>query len=235
WSIRLIDLEAEGAWPLPELFALPPDARGNARVYRAHEWYQQQLLPVQRLSMDQSGYRSSGVYVVIGGAGGIGEVWSEYLIRKYQAQMIWIGRRKSDAGIQAKLERLAALGPRPHYIVADATDRSALQQAYQEIKQNFGQIHGVVHSAIILRDQSLANMDEERFRAGLSAKVDISVHLANVFSQEPLDFVLFFSSINAFTKMPGQSNYAAGCTFKDAFVHQLSLEWGCAVKVINWG
>ena len=237
WSMRLIDLEAHGTWPLPELFTLPPDPQGNAYVYRAQEWYQQQFLPVQSLSVEPSGYRSGGIYVVIGGAGGIGEVWSEYVIRRYQAQIIWIGRRKIDAEILAKQERLTALGPRPHYITADASERSALQQAYEEIKRSFGHVHGVVHSAIVLLDQSLANINEERFQAALAAKVDVSVHLAHVFSHEPLDFVLFFSSLNAFTKMPGQSNYAAGCTFEDAFARSWGLAQGgqCAVKIMNWG
>ncbi|TMC14193.1 MAG: SDR family NAD(P)-dependent oxidoreductase [Chloroflexi bacterium] len=258
WSIRLIDLEADGAWPLPELFALPPDPQGNARVYRAHEWYQQQfraacvsvgeeLAPVrastaplsyacpQGQSLERCGYRSGGIYVVIGGAGGIGEIWSEYMIRRYQAQVIWIGRRKIDAGILAKQERLAALGPRPYYITADASELLALQRAYDDILRNFGRIHGVVHSAIVLLDQSLASMDEERFRAALAAKVDVSVRLAQVFEQEPLDFVLFFSSIHAFLRPAGQSNYAAGCTFEDAFAARLGRDWPCAVKVMNWG
>jgi len=99
---------------------------------------------------------------------------------------------------------------------------------------NVGQIHGVVHSAIVLQDQSLANMDEERFQAALAAKVDVSVRLAQVFEQEPLDFVLFFSSLNAFTRNAGQSNYAAGCTFEDAFAARLGQDWPCVVKVMNW-
>ena len=78
-------------------------------------------------------------------------------------------------------------------------------------------------------------MDEERFKLGLSVKIDICVSMASVFQNELLDFVLFFSSTTSFFKAPGQSNYAAGCTFKDAFAQRLSQEWLCAVKVINWG
>jgi polyketide synthase PksN len=96
-------------------------------------------------------------------------------------------------------------------------------------------VHGVLHSAIVLSDYSLANMPESQFEAALSAKVDVSVRIAQVFREEPLDFVVFFSSLNSFLKPPGQSNYAAGCTFKDAFASQLARQWPCAVKVINWG
>ena len=235
WKVRLIDMQADHPWPLDDIFTLPPDPQGDAWAYRDQKWHRQQLIPVQSSPQNQTLYRPQGVYVVIGGAGGIGEAWSEYMIRTYQAQIIWIGRRQKDKTIEAKLNRLAALGTSPHYITADATDRDALQQAYEEIKERYSQINGVIHSAIVLLDQSLANMEEERFRAGLSAKVDVSARLAQVFQKETLDFVLFFSSMISFTKDPGQSNYASGCTFKDAFAHQLSLEWPCAVKVMNWG
>ena len=144
--------------------------------------------------MPQKMYKSGGVYVVIGGAGGIGEAWSEYMIRTYQAQIIWIGRREKNQAIQAKIDRLGNLGPAPHYIAADATDLKALQQAYKEIKQRYLKINGVIHSTIVLKDQSLAEMEEVQFRDGLSAKVDVSVRMAQVFQEEPLDIVLFFSS-----------------------------------------
>ena len=42
------------------------------------------------------------------------------------------------------------------------------------------------------------------------------------FGQEALDFVVFFSSLQSFSKAAGQSNYAAGCTFKDAFASRLA-------------
>ena len=60
------------------------------------------------------------------------------------------------------------------------------------------------------------------------------MRLAQVYN-EPLDFVLFFSAVQSFLKAPGQSNYAAGCTFQDAFAHQLGRAWSCPVKIINWG
>src|SRR5205814_7020735 len=122
-------------------------------------------------------YRQGGVYVVIGGAGGLGTVWSEYMIRTYGANLLWIGRRQIDTAIQAKIAALARLGPQPRYLSADARDPEALQRVYDDIKQQHNRIHGVVHSAIVLLDQSLANMDEARFRAAFSAKVDICAAL----------------------------------------------------------
>ncbi|MCP3924585.1 MAG: SDR family NAD(P)-dependent oxidoreductase [Desulfobacterales bacterium] len=235
WKIRLVDLETDCEWPLDEIFKMKTDPLGNARAYRGHEWYRQQLIPLNSpITSDVTSYKNDGVYVVIGGAGGIGEVWSEYMIRSYNAQIIWIGRREKDTGIQAKLNKLANLGPVPLYISADATDLKSLQRAYEKIKQ-YSKINGIIHSAIVLSDKSLANMEEEQFKSSLSAKVDVSVRMAQVFKKESLDFLMFFSAFQSFAKSPGQSNYAAGCIFKDTFAKQLSKELPCAVKIINWG
>jgi acyl transferase domain-containing protein/SAM-dependent methyltransferase len=241
WKVRLLDLEADGAWPLEALLRLPAEAHGNALAFRQGQWYRQQLLASEVALEGKSLYRQGGVYVVIGGAGGIGVAWTEYMMRNYGAQVVWIGRRALDATIEAQLSKLTKLSeraggaPAPHYIAADATDRVAMERARDEIKRLHGRIDGVVHAAIVLADRSLAQMDETQFQAALAVKVDASVRLGQVFGGEALDFVLFFSSMQSSLKAPGQSNYAAGCTFKDAFAQQLRGLWPCAVKVINWG
>ena len=238
WRIRLIDLPMQQhsmPWPLEEMLRLPADQSGNAFAHRHGEWYRQYLLRQQHAFLPSRQFREGGVYVVIGGAGGIGEAFTEHLVREYRAQVVWIGRRDRDAQIERKIERLAALGPAPWYLCADATDRDALERAYQQIKARHPVVHGVIHAAIVLRDMGLANMDEARFVAALAAKIDVSVRLAQVFGREPLESVLFFSAIQSFTKAAGQSNYAAGSLFKDAFARRLAQQWPCAVRVINWG
>ncbi|MCP5003643.1 MAG: SDR family NAD(P)-dependent oxidoreductase, partial [Planctomycetes bacterium] len=240
WNIRLVDVEADADLPLHEILALPYDAQGNALACRKNSWFKQELVQVRNFRQKpfpetKSHYKTGGVYVVIGGAGGIGEVWSRWLIERYRAQIILVGRREQDTAIETKLDSLSKSGRAPVYIQADATDRTSLEKAYRQIKQSYSQINGVIHSAIVLSDKSLANMDEERFLSSLRAKADISVCLAQVFKQEDLDFVMFFSSLQTFLKAPGQSNYAAGCTFTDAFAQRLAQDWQCDVKVMNWG
>lgn len=237
WRLRLIDLSADAHWPLEQVWRLPADIQGNGWLYHSQQWYRQRLLPLETTSTSNQApaYREGGVYVVIGGAGGIGEAWTDYMLRNYHAQVIWIGRRNKTTAIQERLQHLALLGPTPDYITADASDEQALTCAYDQIKQRYGRIHGVIHAAIVLHDQSLQKMDEDSFRSALTSKVDVSVRLAQVFQRESLDFVLFFSSFNAFGRLAGQSNYAAGCTFTQAFAERLRQDWHCSVKLINWG
>nr|QUJ23688.1 PKS [Streptomyces sp.] len=238
WTVSLADLDPDRDWPVAQLFAPPAGESGSVWAYRRSRWYRQSLVPVRDTAGERTGrtvYRQGGVYVVIGGAGGIGEAWTEHMIRTHGARVVWIGRREEDESIRAKLRRLGELGPRPRYIRADATDRAALERAYEDIKRTHPVVHGVVHSAIVLLDRSLERMDERRFRAAVTAKVDVSVRLAQVFRGEPLDFLLFFSSMNSFLKASGQCNYVAGSVFEDAYAHRLAGELDFPVKTMNWG
>jgi amino acid adenylation domain-containing protein len=237
WQCRLLDMPLDSPWPIEQMFRLPCDSQGGALAWRSGQWFRQTLSPVEMAPGTPAVpvYRQGGVYVVIGGAGGIGQAWTEHMLRTYQANIVWIGRRARDETIEKAQARLAAFGPMPLYIRADATDRRELERARDEVLARFPAIHGVMHAAIALLDKSLVQMDEDRLRAGLVAKVDVSVRMFQVFGDLPLDFMLFFSSLLSFIKAAGQSNYAAGCTFEDAYALHLAARVPYPVKVINWG
>ena len=235
WDLRLLDLESLAAASARECLALEWNRQGDALMRRKGEWFRQSLALADGLPETKPGYRENGVYAVIGGAGGVGEVWSRFMIEHYQAKIVWIGRQARNAAIDAKIEALSMIGPAPLYISADATKIDALERARDAILETYPAINGVVHSAIVLQDQSLARMDEAAFRASLSAKVDICANMDSVFGGNALDFALYFSSVISFVKSPGQSNYAAGCTFKDSFAQMLRDKRDYPVKTINWG
>ncbi|MFP3515334.1 SDR family NAD(P)-dependent oxidoreductase [Pseudomonas sp. SIMBA_077] len=233
WQVRALDLPAHAEVVYRDLAYCPADPQGNTRLWREGAWYRQRLIPCQLPVCAASTFRHGGVYLLIGGAGGLGRALSEYLIVHFKAQVIWLGRRVEDAHLTQQRQRLAGLGPTPYYLQTDANDLQALEHALTQIRQRFGPIHGVVHSAMELADSPLANMDESTFIRGLSAKLTAQ-HLQAVLKGQALDFVLFFSSINSFLKTGGASNYAAGCCFADACAHQLQRA-GFAVKVLHWG
>ncbi|MFZ7774523.1 SDR family NAD(P)-dependent oxidoreductase [Bacillus velezensis] len=236
WNIRLVDLENQVHWPVNTMLHIPVDKEGNAVAYRKNSWYKMQLVSYSRKNSPvKSVYREGGVYVVIGGAGGIGETWSEYMIRHYKANIIWIGRRMRNIEIDKKIARLSAFGPAPRYISADATDVESLERAYKQIKKIYPHVSGLVHSAIGLLDRSISELDVDTYKKIIGIKIDASVYMAKVFANEPLDFVVYFSSVASFNKLGGQSGYSTGCTFEDGFVQRLSREWSCKVKTINWG
>ena len=236
WKLSLLDVDSLESLRADECLSMAPDKKGNALACRNGEWFYQEFVPVPiQPAAPPAHYRQKGVYVVIGGAGGLGEAWTRFMLEHYQASVVWIGRRKYDASIESKINALARLGPAPLYISADATKLEELEQAAKTILKKYPAIHGVIHSAVVLHDQTIARMEESQFRAGLSAKVDVSVNMDRIFGQQELDFMLFFSSVVSFVKSPAQSNYAAGCTFKDSFAQRLQQQRTYPVKIMNWG
>lgn len=235
WRFRLLDIESIDALDPREILSLPWDEQGRGLAFRCDEWFRQEFADLGRLSSPHAGYRQKGVYVVIGGAGGLGEVWTRHMVEQYDAEVVWIGRRTQDADINAKLDAIAAVGRRPHYVCADATDAVALTAAVASLRERFPRIDGVVHSALVLQDQTVRTMDEAVFRQSLAAKVDISVNIERAFAGQDLDFVLFFSSVASFHRDAGQSNYCGGCTFKDSFAQAMRARHPYPVKIVNWG
>ncbi|MES2824534.1 MAG: SDR family NAD(P)-dependent oxidoreductase [Pseudomonadota bacterium] len=235
WNLTLLDVDSLELLTANKCLALVGDKEGNGLAYRQGEWFRQDLTYLAPLPSQSPAYKQNGVYIVIGGAGGLGEVWSRFMIEHFQAKIIWIGRQENNPAITDKIKSLSHLGHEPFYISADATNLSDLEQAYKQILEIYPAINGVVHSAIVLQDQSLTHMEETKFRASLSAKVDISVNMDKVFGGLDLDFMIFFSSMMSFTKSLGQANYAAGCTFKDSFAHKLGQQYTYPVKIMNWG
>lgn len=236
WKVRVADWPKDGNWPLTDLFQLPFDHHGQAWAFRKGEWFKQRLLPVNMSSSDQSIYRKNGVYVVIGGAGGIGQIWTEYMQRHYNASVIWIGRRQIDEEISSRLARLNRDGLQPEYMQADAMNRDSLAAACEKVLRKYGCIHGVIQAALVLEDQLLAHMDESTFCSVLGAKAEASIRMAQVFEGVPgLDFMLFFSSVNGIFHPAGQGNYNAGSAFQDAYSIALGQELSVKVRTVNWG
>lgn len=235
WRARVCDLEAGTPWPVAEIAELPADGEGPVYLHRRGVWRRLALLPLADDGAAASPYRDGGVYVVIGGGGGVGGMWTEALLRRCRAQAVWVGRSDPGAEMEARLDALAALGPRPVYLRADAADATALTGVRDRVMRDFGRIDGVVLSALTLSDRTLARMDDETLRRALRSKADVAVRLAQVFDVARLDFVLAFSSIQSFARMPGQGNYAAGCLFGDSHARLLERACGGKARVINWG
>lgn len=248
WHISLIDTDNSDTFSLRDAGQVAYDARGRSVAYRAGEWYQPRLLPIAQRIPPNDVYRQGGVYIVVGGAGGVGQVWSEWLVRRYQANVIWFGRRQQDQSISEKLDHLGSLGPKPEYRSVDVSNLAELKSAIAVVKQQYGAIHGVVHSALVFFEEPISELSETSLCQCLAAKVDVSVNLAMAFeselASEPLDFMLYFSSIASLINNPNQAHYTAGCQFKDHFAAYLQQRWSekqrsnpaqTLVKTMNWG
>jgi acyl transferase domain-containing protein/NADP-dependent 3-hydroxy acid dehydrogenase YdfG/acyl carrier protein/ubiquinone/menaquinone biosynthesis C-methylase UbiE len=245
-AVRCVDLElsdvdtGEGvAWLEQQLdwfLAEAPISNGVEIAYRDGKRYQKHFYPISLPITDECPYREKGVYVILGGGGGIGVEFSRYLSKHYQARIVWIGRSQADADKEKLMASIRSLGGELLYVQADACDLEGMMRAREQIISRYGTVYGVVHSAIVLQDSALANMDEDGFRRAYNPKANGSLILYNVFGQDPLDFVLFFSSAQSLSGNAGQSNYVAGSAFMDAFaLHWAQMRTDTKVRLIHWG
>ncbi|MGU8077189.1 amino acid adenylation domain-containing protein [Burkholderia pyrrocinia] len=240
WQARLVDLDEADETALAALDTLPFERSGQPWARRRGGWFRPALRRIDAgagidAPVAPPAVRRDGVYVVIGGAGALGRDWTEHMLATRAAQVVWIGRRAPDDALRAELRRLGALGPEPLYLQADATDPAQLARACAEVRARFPRVHGVVHAAMRRENQPLHRQDLAAFEANLAAKTLIALNLAQAFEPESLDFLLFFSSVNAFYLNPNSAAYAAGGSFLTSFADQLNQCAGGCAKVIYWG
>jgi FkbH-like protein/FkbM family methyltransferase len=213
----------------------PGTPAGEEIALRAGSRYIRKLERIAFPQNNQMPFKKQAVYLILGGAGGIGLEFGLYLAREVKAKLVLIGRSELNNEQKEKISRIESLGSEVLYLRADAAKPESMQAAVAQAKSRFGRINGAVNAALVMKDKTLKDMDEESFYAAFAPKFLGSIVLYRVLEEEPLDFMMFFSSVASFQGNPGAGNYTAGCLFKDAFALYLNQRQSYPVRVINWG
>jgi polyketide synthase PksN len=183
--------------------------------------------------------KEKGVYLITGGAGGLGLIFAEYLAKECKARLILSGRSQLSEDKKSKLKKIESLGAEVFYMPTDVSNLEEVNRLVVEGKKKFGTINGIIHSAGVLRDSSLRNKTLEEMQAVFAPKVYGTFYLDEVTKNEKLDFFVTFSSMAAVGGNMGQSDYSYANHFMDTFAmrrsyHQkngersgksLSLDW----------
>jgi acyl transferase domain-containing protein/SAM-dependent methyltransferase len=232
--VQCIDLPAD---PTPADVAMlasePAESRVFETAYREGRRYLRRARIIDPPAA-LSPFRDRGVYLIVGGAGGLGMALARYLARNFAARIAIVGRAP-EAFRQDTLREIEAQGGEALYCRADVADAAQLRAAVATVKQKWGRIDGAVHSALVLEDRGILRMDETSFRAALDPKAKGAIALHEALGDEARDFLAFFSSANSLYGNAGQSNYVAGCVFQDAFGAYLNASGKRRVTIVNWG
>ncbi|HEY9131416.1 MAG TPA: SDR family NAD(P)-dependent oxidoreductase, partial [Dyella sp.] len=187
-----------------------------------------------------SPWKPQGVYLITGGAGGLGLIFArEIALHAQNPVLILTGRSPMNERIQASIRALETLGAVVRYHAVDVADAAALTQLVQSIPEDFESLNGIIHSAGVVRDSFIARKTPEQLRDVLSAKVAGTLNLDEASRDIPLDCFICFSSVAGAMGNVGQADYAAANAFMDAFAHHRSdlvskgLRQGRTVSV-NW-
>src|SRR5689334_8751100 len=167
--------------------------------------------------------KENGVYLITGGAGGLGLIFAEFLAKEHKAKVVLTGRSTLSAEREAKLNELGKSGAEVIYLPADVSNREDVSKLVAESKARFGQVNGIIHAAGVLKDSYVRNKKPEEMSAVFAPKIYGTLHLDEATQNEDLDFFVLFSSVAAVSGNAGQCDYSFANHFMDSFAGEREL------------
>ena len=191
---------------------------GARRVRRLVE------LGVSAKEINALALQPGGRYWVVGGNGSLGGIVAEFLAERSKGTIVLSGRSEPGVRIARLLAKLESLGARAEYLPVDLSNREDTLQAARMIRSRVGPINGIVHCAGVQHDALLTRKTLQQAEEVLSPKVNGVLNLDEATRDDPLDFVILFSSLAAVMGNAGQVDYAYANAFLDLFAaHRESL------------
>ncbi|WP_025701737.1 SDR family NAD(P)-dependent oxidoreductase, partial [Paenibacillus forsythiae] len=168
-----------------------------------------------------SPWKDSGVYLITGGAGGLGLQFArDAAERAPGARLILAGRSAPSLEQEHILQEMRGLGATVVYKQVDVTDERAVERLVQNIQTEYGGLHGIIHCAGFIKDNYILKKTAEELRLVMAPKVAGAVYLDHTTRHMDLDFFVLCSSIAGSLGNPGQADYSAANAFMDVFAEQ---------------
>ncbi len=220
-STAVIDLGDAGeqeaaAWMCAAMAAREPlegtlrDGKLWSRELKSRSTRTPRLAPSEPLA-------GEGVYVVVGGTGGVGGVIAGMLAEEGAGTILLLSRTAAPRN---------GLGERLIARSADIGDRDAMHRVLDQTRTLHGPIRGVVHAAGVMDHvhRSLRTKTPGSIAEVLAAKVTGTQILNDLTAGDPLDFFILCTSISGVFGVlgAGQADYAAANAFQDAFARTRS-------------
>ncbi|MGI5171383.1 SDR family NAD(P)-dependent oxidoreductase [Spirillospora sp. CA-253888] len=178
---------------------------------------------------------ADGTYLVTGGLGGFGAATARWLADHGARHLALVSRRGADApeaaGLLADLDRRGATAT-AH--AADVTDSAAMAAVLERIDASGHRLAGVVHAAMVLDDEPVAELTGDRVRAVLAPKIAGAAVLDSLTRDRDLDQFVLYSSYAARVGNIGQASYGAGNLYLEALARS-RRRTGAPGLAVAWG
>lgn len=180
------------------------------------------------------------VYVITGGASGIGLEVCNFLSTQANVNLIVLGRRSLEiideggetvgrSNVKTEFELIKRRGTKVFYYDVDLGDLDRLNQIFSEIFKRFSKIKGVFHSAGVSGKGLIRDLEIDEFLEILTPKVHGTIFLYEIIKPYLTGSFNLFSSHNSILGAEEASVYGAANTFLDEFAR-----YGTKIKAINW-
>ena len=165
---------------------------------------------------DRPPVRGDATYLITGGLGGVGLLTARWLAERGARSLVLVGRNSPSLEAESRLEELRRSGARVEVLAADVSRAADIGRVLEFIRANLPPLRGILHTAMVLSDTPLADLDEDGMARVMAPKVLGAWNLHRQTMGESLDFFFSFSSAVALLGNPLQANYAAANAFLDA-------------------
>lgn len=174
-------------------------------------------------------------HLVTGGCGGFGLAAARWLAEHGARHLVLAGRNGATSiEAQTAVADLRASGVTVHVEALDIADADKVKKLFAKIARSMPPLSGVIHSAAVLDDSLIANLDAEKLKKVLAPKVAGAENLHRLTSDLPLDYFVLFSSATTAIGNPGQGNYVAANGFLEGLARQRRAA-GLPALAIAWG
>jgi NADPH:quinone reductase-like Zn-dependent oxidoreductase/NAD(P)-dependent dehydrogenase (short-subunit alcohol dehydrogenase family)/aryl carrier-like protein len=182
-------------------------------------WGQDHVVPVEQRGVQAPTLSPDGVYLLVGGLGGLGRSLASKLVGLGARKLCFLSRSGAKSpNSQDLIQRLEQQQVQIQVIKCDVGDESSVASAVDLCTRELGKIRGVFQCAMVLRDGLFANMSHQSWVESTRPKVQGSWNLHHHLPDD-LDFFITLSSFTAVFGSRGQSNYSAAGAYEDALAY----------------
>ena len=189
----------------------------------------------EQLESQELALPAAASYLVMGGTSGLGFATARWLVSRGARHIVLASRSARLAPeLQHETRMWQLAGIEVQVESCDLTEAASVQALIGRIDRPDAPLKGLVHSAMVLVDGLLTNLDDDAFRQVLAPKVAGAWNLHQATRSLGLDFFVVYSSATTFLGNPGQSNYVAA----NAYLESLTLlrrRQGLASSFMAWG
>lgn len=249
-NIKCYGIDVDTATDESQLVDLIEAQKDSYQVaYRDGQAYEEEFDEVVVGKEGEIEVDKDGVYLVTGGLGGLGLAVSKYLSSKEKVKIVLTGRsplpgkaewfsilgsdNEKQKGIIRSILEIEANGSQVIYKQVNVGNLEEMSNMWQEVKEEYSAIKGIFHCAGVAGDGLIITKDKSRFDQVIIPKVDGTWILGKLIEENPVDFVVLYSSMTSIFAGVGQSDYCIANNYMDAYAALLNQK-GIKAIAINW-
>lgn len=180
-------------------------------------------------------FETDATYWLAGGLGGFGLEIARWMSRQGARHLVLSGRSNRVRPEASRvIAELASQGTQVTVLPADITQAEEVRRVLATIEADLPPLRGIFHTAMVLEDKLLVDLDRDTLERVLRPKVLGGWNLHQESLEIDLDYFVLFSSLSSVFGHAGQANYSAANALLDSLAHYRRSQ-NLPATVMNWG